>query len=115
MAKKQKEIRVVIKNVAEEPFVKTIPNELEEFQKIVGGYIEVVPYNPKPMAKEITTLANEEGKLEGLEPNLILLPYDIVVGNVFFTRTDFSTGEFVTLTDTDIEQIAEAYGWKINQ
>lgn len=43
-----------------------IENELEVFQSIVGGYIETTGY------KNLVIICNEEGKLRGFQPNIVL-------------------------------------------
>lgn len=60
-----------------------IDNSLEAMQKLVGGYIEVVH-----MFDNVCMVCNEEGKLMGLEPNLVLRNGDVVVGDIFFVEFD---------------------------
>ena len=43
-----------------------IENELQVFQNIVGGFIETTGY------KNLVIICNEEGKLRGLQPNIVL-------------------------------------------
>mgnify|MGYP001576913111 CR=1 FL=1 len=58
---------------------------LEELQKAVGGYIEIL----HPPDRALLMVINEEGKLQGLPPNEAatrlmgdrLLPGDYIVGN----------------------------------
>lgn len=57
----EKEIRVVIIEPGKPSYRKTIPNTLEAFQDIVGGYIEVVP-----LPGNVRMIVNEEGKLLSL-------------------------------------------------
>ena len=57
----EKEIRVVIIEPGEPSYRKIIPNTLEAFQEIVGGYIEVVS-----LPGNIRMIINEEGKLLSL-------------------------------------------------
>ncbi|MBR2540372.1 MAG: DUF3846 domain-containing protein [Mogibacterium sp.] len=52
-----------------------IENELEVFQSIVGGYIETTGY------KNLVIICNEEGKLRGLQPNVVL-GCDMLVGTI---------------------------------
>lgn len=108
------EIRVVVKNVGEKPKVVTIKNEWEEFSKIVDGYLETVPYWPEPISRQVHMYCNEKGKLRGLDVNINLFPYDMIVGNIFFSRVN-DDGETVSITDQDIEDIEEAYGWIIER
>lgn len=60
----EKEIRVVIIEPGKPSYLKTIPNTLEAFQDIVGGYIEVVP-----LFGNVRMIVNEEGKLLSLPKN----------------------------------------------
>jgi hypothetical protein len=92
-------MRVLVKKAGkEEPEIREIQNELHELKSIVGGYIEVVEISPN-----VVMVCNEEGKLQNLQPNLIIFPYDIIVGDVFFVRT---LGEdFTDLSDTDIASL----------
>lgn len=62
---------------------------LEELQAIVGGYIQYLPCNDGRMM-----YINEEGKLQGLEPNeaasrlVTLFPGDAVVGPALVGQTE---------------------------
>lgn len=75
----------------------------------VEGYIERVPLDS---LGEIDMWCNEEGKLIGLDPSIVLMhknrAYDVVVGNVVFTRHD-GEGETISLTDKDIEFIKKKF------
>ena len=51
-------------------------NTLKEFQRVVGGFIEVVP-----LVSDIVMICNEEGKLIGLPFN-VLIGSDCIVGSV---------------------------------
>lgn len=74
-----RKIKVIIKN-PEETYGHTcwVSDELETYQAIVGGYIEVVPASSKD---NVLIICNEEGKLKGLKSNFALGP-DVVVGTV---------------------------------
>ncbi|MGN0657483.1 MAG: DUF3846 domain-containing protein [Ruminiclostridium sp.] len=94
----EKEIRVVIIEPGEPSYQKTIPNTLEAFQEIVGGYIEVVTFPDK-----CCMIVNEEGKYKGLPYNKLATHIyklkhninDFVVGTAIIadTRED----EFISL------------------
>lgn len=68
---------------------------LEAMQKVVGGYIELVPMtlNIAGTQHEVSLFCNEEGKLEGLPLNRRatqmagrnLRPGDYLAGDVFLT------------------------------
>ena len=78
-----KKMRVIIKR-PDEPFghVCNISDRLENLQKTVGGYIEVVPLTVSPDGKRILLICNEEGKLQNLEPNIELFG-DVIRGTFF--------------------------------
>lgn len=85
--KDDEKIRVIIKR-PDEPHghMATIKNTLENFQKIVDGYIEVVPFLP-----DTVIICNEEGKLRGMKPNFYLgsFPYgDLIMGTVIVCGVD---------------------------
>ena len=53
---------------AEDPEVRMIENTLEEFQKVVGGRIEIA-LTSQSFPKDILVICNEERLLEDLHPN----------------------------------------------
>lgn len=77
-------IRVMIKKPYEAPYTADIENELETLQGIVGGHIECVPL---PGVPGTTIICNEEGKLLGLAPNL-LIGGDVICGTVAVAGID---------------------------
>lgn len=99
---------VVIKVVIVEPYkparVELLPNALETFQKIVGGYIECI------REKGYDIIINEEGKLDELEPNFrIYGGQDYVAGTAIFSGVDYDSGEFKSLTDEQIKSILKIF------
>lgn len=84
---------------------KEIANELEDLQKIVGGYIEV-PFLTETFTKNgIDVIINEEGKfIEGLRPEIAIVDrntsqvLDVVMGNCIFASHD-EEGETIPLTE----------------
>lgn len=75
--------------------VKEIKNELEELQKIVGGYIEIPYLSKRFFENGIDIIINEEGKfIEGLKPEIAVVNrdnnkvIDIVFGNCIFASHD---------------------------
>ena len=101
MYKKEKELKIVLKKVGENPEIMNIENTLERKQELVGGLIEVVP-----VLDDVLLVCNEEGKLENLLPNLIF-PYDYIAGDCFFVGDDYKNGDFKSLTDEQITEIKE--------
>lgn len=66
MAKKDK-IRVIYKRVGFDPVEITVDNTLEQFQHMVGGYIETVTFSPI-----MIMLVDEEGKIDSRPVNFYL-------------------------------------------
>lgn len=97
----ESKLNVVIKEPGKEPFIKEIEDDLTTYQEILGGMMEMVPFE-----KGQVLLCNEEGKLKGLEPNLILPSGEIIVGTAIIVGTDEE--EFRSLTD---EEAKEAILW----
>lgn len=70
---------VVVKKPGQLAEIRTIRNELDELQRLVGGYVEAVTIVPN----RLVMLCNEEGKLLDLPKN-VELEGDIIRGNVVF-------------------------------
>lgn len=77
----------------------------------VGGYIERIPVTMFD-EEHIDMWCNENGKLIPLDPSVALYYknklYDIVMGNVVFTRSNKS-GSTLTLTDNNIAKIKNEF------
>lgn len=97
-----------------------ITNELEDLQKIVGGYIEI-PYLSKVFNEnEIDIIINEEGKfIDGLKAEIAVIDgetkqiLDIVYGNCIFASHD-TEGNTTELNDKQIEIIKEELKTSVN-
>lgn len=101
---KNNSITVAIKEPGQPMREALIKNELSEFQKLVGGYIETI----LPLKnKNIVAVLNDSGKILGLLPNF-KLRNDIIVGTVVFSKSN-NDGEFVSLNKNDIWQIKELF------
>lgn len=107
-------IRVIIIEAENRKFkiVNNFEHSLDNLQAVVGGYIEAVRVDDS-----ITIWVNEEGKLQGLAPNFMLLDssnraYDLIAGNVIITGTD-EEGNSVSLTDSEIEIVKSKFLDKI--
>jgi hypothetical protein len=105
-------MKVVVLSDGEFNF-KEINNELEDLQKIVGGYIEV-PFLTNVFTENgIDVIINEEGKfIEGLRPEIAILDgetnklLDIVYGNCIFASHD-EEGETTELNEEQLAIIEE--------
>ena len=98
--KKNDKLRILYKEIGKDPVVKIINNTLEDKQKLVGGLIEVVPY------EDVLIICNEEGKVLNMLPNLVF-DYDYIAGNCFVIGDDYEHGDFKSLTDEEIFKYRE--------
>lgn len=80
-----------------------VTGTLEDYQKIVGGYIENVCL-PGLIEKDIILVANEEGLLKGLPLNENLNPF-VIVGQVFFVGR--GEEDYVSLTAEQLHYVTE--------
>lgn len=62
----KKNIRVIYKRVGFDPVEVTIPNTLEQLQRMVGGFIETVSFGPG-----MIMIVDEEGKIDGRPVNFV--------------------------------------------
>lgn len=90
-----KQLTVLIKEPGKEPRIATVGDDLESMYQLIGcTSIEVVRL-PRP-CKTVIMVCDEEGKLNGREPNFAI-GCDIIVGTVFFCCTD-DNGNFKSIT-----------------
>lgn len=99
---KENKIKVVKMDIGKPPVVKEIDNTLGALQTEVGGLIECVYLDDGCLA-----VVNEEGKLNGMEPNR-RLGSDIICGP-FFICGDSEDGEFVSLDDKQVEEYIQMF------
>lgn len=93
-----------------------ITNELEDLQKIVGGYIEI-PYLKEIFTKNgIDVIINEEGKfIEGLRPEIVVVDnltgdiFDVIMGNCIFASHN-EEGETVALNEEQYKVVMNELG-----
>ena len=92
-------MRIVVKKVGQMGEIMEVENTLDTFQEIVGGYIETYP-----IMTDTLIVCNEEGKLMGLEPNIIIQvgQYKEVV-NGKFAIVKQGEEDFESLDDKQIE------------
>jgi len=71
----------------------------QQLNKACGGYIQMVPCDPKVTGGYDHFYCNEEGKLTGLEGNLLATemstytaPYDVICGDVVFCKENGEGG-----------------------
>ena len=79
-------------------------DDLKSWQAIVGGWLEAVPFGNNG----IIMWCNEEGLLHNLPFNF-KIAHHMIVGNVFFTRSD-EEGEIASLNMSDIRILRQLLG-----
>ena len=92
------------------PFVIEFNDELENYQSLVNGNIEVLSIHTKG-TRSIDLIFNEEGKFLFETPNKYISfgkHVDDIRGNIICVAADETTGEFVSLTN---EEIAWYLNW----
>lgn len=97
-------MRILYKEPFKDAVVKDIGGSLQDIQELVGGYFQTVPIIPE---SRVLVLCNEEGKLLDLKPN-IMLPYDVIVGNIMLMAMDGE--ELVGLSEQEIKIFTEYLG-----
>lgn len=98
-------MKVLYKRPGFPPVTREIENSLEDLQRMVGGYIEVVRLD------DILIIVNEEGKSLGLPPNFYVEAIDdMIVGPAVFVRSNEE--EFASIGDNDAKWICNRLGWR---
>jgi len=91
-------IKVIIKRPDEaKGHVTAISNTLENLQRTVGGYIQVVTLDD-----DLVLICNEEGKLRGLAPNC-RCKGDLFVGTIIVAGSGFGTGDFADVPEEAVK------------
>lgn len=97
---KENKIKVVLVIPEKTPIEMVIDNELNVLQGLVGGHIECIRFDGYDI------IINEEGKLEGLQPNFIIYDgADYVAGTAIFAGVDYDEGEFKSLSQEQVTGI----------
>ncbi len=100
-------IKVIIKKPEDEfGRLVEVENELEVFQSIVGGYIETTGY------KNLVIICNEEGKLRGLQPNVVL-GREMLVGTIIVCGASGDEFSDVPIDFKKWEQIVSMSGTEV--
>lgn len=99
---KSKTITVLVKEPLKNAEIREISDTLETKQAIVGGYLESFSLNDK-----YVIFMNEDGKRLGLQPNLVFLPHNILLGTIFISRIDWKEGVEIGLTQEEIEEVTK--------
>lgn len=90
-------IEVLYKSPRKKPKRILIENTLEDMQKLVNGYIQIVRY------KDALLVCNEERKMRNLEPN-VMFKNDIICGSFFLVGDDYKNADFISLSEKQIKK-----------
>lgn len=85
------------------PYVKEIDNTLDSIQREVGGGL----FQPIYIGSGVTLCCNEEGKLNGMEPNR-RVGDDIICGSFILVGED-EDGYFIPLSHRQVELCTEFF------
>ena len=102
MSEENRKLRVLGVEPGKPPEVKEIGSDLTSLQAEVAGLMECVY-----MDDGVVLVCNEEGKLNGMEMNR-RLGDDIICGP-FFLVGDDGEGDFISLTDSQIDNCQERF------
>jgi hypothetical protein len=102
------QLQIVIVEPDKKPYKAIIDNELEAFNKIVGGYLELVPIGRTKKGAKIAIHLNEEGKIFNLPFNRSLVGFDILVGTFFITAFNLQ-GDYISLTNEEVEKYIRVF------
>ncbi len=105
-----KELTVLQAKVGEDLQVVKIDDSLESLQALVGGYIETIW-----LSDDVILVVNEEGKLQNLSTNFVVLAgsgvgveiLDTIVGDAFFVSR--AGEDFVSLDKMQIKAIKDNF------
>ena len=103
MGKIEERIRILKIEPQKLPYEKEINNDLKGIQDEVKGLFECIYLD-----ENCILVCNEEGKLNGMELNR-RVGNDIIAGP-FFIVGDSMDGEFISLTDEQVEQYTNEFG-----
>jgi hypothetical protein len=101
-------IQVVVVEPMTKPYKKMIQNDAAAFNKIVGGYFEIVNIGRTDTGATVAIHLNEEGKLIGLPFNRRIVNFDILVGTFFISAYNMQ-GDNISLTDLECEKYIKRF------
>lgn len=93
-------IEVIMVEPGKRPRIEVMNGSLEAMQKAVGGYIEEY----MPFEDEVAIVCNDEGKINGLEPNRGIFDkegelQDIICGPFFICYAPVESEKYLSLPD----------------
>lgn len=106
--------KVIIKRCNEEPKIEEVKEiNLEYMQSVVDGLIEI-PYLSEYLYKlGVDIVINEEGKINGLDPNMLVFNNkmeiaDVLMGDILFASSN-DDGKSIGLSNEQIEGVMKIF------
>ena len=101
-------MKILVAEPGKTPEVKEIDGSLESMQEVVGGYIEAI----YPFDDPIALVCNDEGKINGMPPNRILIDktgdiFDIICGTFFLCEALPTEENFTGLSEAEVRKYME--------
>lgn len=90
-------IEVLLKKPNRHPKLVKINNTLEEMQELVGGLIDIVPYN------DVFIIKNARAKKHKLKPN-VKINEMLIYGSFFIVGNDEIKCDFISLSKEQIKK-----------
>ena len=104
-----KKLKIIMCPIDEEPYETEVEDKLEDLQKLVGGYIEVVRFGDvEDNYTRYFVVCNEEGLIMKLPYNCHVCDFPFV-GNIFIVKDD--SPEFGSVKPGLLARFKEKY-WK---
>lgn len=100
-------MRVIYKKVGQKPELIEIEHTLKNFQNLVGGLIDCFDIDD-----DVSIIFDDDGKLVGKEPNIVIgkgFWQDVIVGDIVFAGINRREGEFISLTDEQVDYIMSIF------
>ena len=97
-------MKVIVLRPHQKACIEEIDNDLASYQKLVGGYIEIIA----PFSDGVVLVCNEEGKMVPLPPNR-RLGREIICGTFYLTGQD-EEGDLTSLSAERVEYYVKVFG-----
>lgn len=103
-------IKAILVKVGQKPALIELEESLENLQKLVGGFIEMVQLTDDI---DVDIVVNEEGKLNGSLMNKIIVHedrvIDVLAGDLVIVGANTLTGETVSVPESKIERFINLF------
>ena len=99
----KEKVKVIVKEVGKQAVIREIGTTLKDYQNEVLGDIESIPF---PGRDDVDIVINDMGKLNGMQPNLLIPEYsDIIMGRFFVIGVDEKKCVWESITEEQAEEV----------